>query len=244
MIIGDRRPLRPAHLQVSTWRGDDRTVVVSPRHDVPPPTAAAIRRDLDLLRSRGVEAVVTGALQRRETVAFLDNGFSERERLHLLRHDLTNLKRVDAPMPIRRGSRRDRTAVLDLDARAFDDFWTLDAEGLTDAIRATPSSRFRVLRTRSGPVLGYYVTGTASRRGYLQRLAVDPARQGRGLGRALLSDALRALQHSGARQAFVNTQEGNERALGLYLSHGFVREPDWLSVLGLRFSGNAPQAPT
>ncbi len=44
----------------------------------------------------------------------------------------------------RRARKGDRAAVLELDHRSFDGFWRLDADGLTNAIEATPSSRFRV----------------------------------------------------------------------------------------------------
>jgi GNAT superfamily N-acetyltransferase len=65
----------------------------------------------------------------------------------------------------------------------------------------------------------------------VQRLAVHPAVQGRGIGAALLSDGLRWLRRWGARDALVNTQEGNHRSLRLYQRAGFVLQPDGLAVL-------------
>lgn len=231
MAVDDRRRHLPGALRVSTWRGDQRVAVLSPAPDRPTPTAAEIVSELGSLRSHGVERVVTSALHQHEVAPFLDGGFVEHERLHLLRHDLITLP---APGPItttRRGWRRDRRAVLDLDARAFDEFWTLDARGLDDAINATPTSRFRVLRPKGAEIAGYAVTGVSGRRGYLQRLAVDPAHQGRGLARTLVADSLTWLRRSGADHALVNTQLHNERALDLYRRCGFVPEPDWLTVL-------------
>ena len=202
----------------------------SPAPDRPIPSAATVAGELDALRRLGVERVVTSALHRHELGPFEDNGFVEQERLHLLRHDLIELPPLDPAVPIRRGWRRDRAEVLTLDERAFDDFWTLDRRGLDDAIRATPASRFRVVRL-DRRIVGYSVTGMAGSRGYLQRLAVDPDDHGRGLGRALVAESLRWLQRSGARHTLVNTQFENERALHLYRSCGFVAEPDWLTVL-------------
>ena len=63
---------------------------------------------------------------------------------------------------------------------SFDGFWRLDADGLTNAIDATPSSRFRVVEGDAG-LLAYAVTGRAGHHGYLQRLAVASRRAPRGI---------------------------------------------------------------
>ena len=66
----------------------------------------------------------------------------------------------------------------------------------------------------------------------MQRLAVDPAAQGRGLGRALVIDALAWLTTKGAVEVLVNTQEVNARALRLYVDLGFEELAERLLVLG------------
>ena len=101
-------------------------------------------------------------------------------------------------------------AVLELDHRSFDGFWRLDADGLTNAIEATPSSRFRVAEG-ADRLLAYAVTGRAGQHGYLQRLAVDPSVRREGYGRAIVLDGLRWLRRHGATQALVNTQCDNAR---------------------------------
>jgi hypothetical protein len=88
------------------------------------------------------------------------------------------------------------------------------------------------------------VCGRAGHRGYVQRLAVDPSAQGRGVGAGLLIDGLRWLRRWGARDALVNTQEGNARSLRLYQRSGFVLQPEGLAVLHLDLTPHAPgQAP-
>jgi GNAT superfamily N-acetyltransferase len=85
---------------------------------------------------------------------------------------------------------------------------------------------------RAAPgIVGYAVCGRAGHRGYVQRLAVAPSYQGRGVGAALLGDGLRWLRRWGARDALVNTQEDNDRSLRLYLRSGFVLQTDDLAVL-------------
>jgi len=181
-----------------------------------------------VLAERGYREAVTAALGAAESRGFITAGFTVREHLHLLAHDMRGL---GAPpgASLRRGRRSDRGAALAVDAAAFDAFWCLDEAGLDEAIAATPSSRFRV--ADEGRVLGYAVTGRAGDRGFLQRLAVTPTEEGRGLGAALALDGLRWLQRRGVVHTVVNTQERNTRALALYERLGFHREPGGLAVL-------------
>jgi ribosomal protein S18 acetylase RimI-like enzyme len=123
--------------------------------------------------------------------------------------------------------------VLEVDGAAFSEFWRLDEGGLDEALSATPTSRFRVALRDGVPegIGGYAIVGRAGRRGFLQRLAVDPAVQGGGLGRALVLDGLAWLRRRGAERVVVNTQEANERALQLYERLGFRRQAGGLAVL-------------
>ncbi|QXC59838.1 GNAT family N-acetyltransferase [Aquihabitans sp. G128] len=229
---GDRRAL-----QVSTWRGDQRIAVLSPAPERPGPGIDTVAAEVHALRLAGFRRVLTGALHQAELGPFLANGFEEHERLHLLRHELLVIPDAPEAVRLRRGWRRDQPAVLDIDHRAFDAFWALDRRGLDDAVRATPVSRFRVSTDGRGPITGYAVTGRAADRGYLQRLAVDPAHHRAGIGRALVADCLTWLRRSGARAAVVNTQERNAGALALYRDCGFVPEPAGLTVLTLDLGG-------
>ncbi|HEX2578526.1 MAG TPA: GNAT family N-acetyltransferase [Aquihabitans sp.] len=243
MAIDDRRRAHRRALQVSAWRGHDDIAVVTPAPEQPPPTAGRIAAEVHHLQDGGVRRVLTGALHQSELGPFLANGFVEHERLHLLRHDLRRLPDVSSPVRLRRAWARDQAAVLDVDARAFDPFWALDGRGLDDAIRATPASRYRVAGGRGEPLCGYAVTGRAADRGYLQRLAVDPARHRTGIGRALVADSLSWLRRTGARAAVVNTQERNGPALELYRACGFVDEPVGLTVLVLDLASPPPPPP-
>src|SRR5690606_13829296 len=91
MAVDDRRRVTWRSLNVSTWRGDDRTVVINPNTNRPAPTAETIVEMLDDLRRQGRRRVLTGALHQHETGAFTEVGFTVHERLHLLHHDLLDL---------------------------------------------------------------------------------------------------------------------------------------------------------
>jgi ribosomal protein S18 acetylase RimI-like enzyme len=217
-------------LRVVPWRGDPRTAHVTPTRGQP--TTTSVQRLVEDLTASGVATVLTGALPATEQQAFLEAGFEEHERLHLLVRTLDHLPEAP-PAALRRGHPSDRPEVLDVDGAAFPPFWRLDEPGLSDALAATPSTRFRVAvdRTGSGAVVGYAVTGRAGPRGYLQRLAVRPAQQRAGLGAALVVDGLRWLRRWGTKEVLVNTQEGNEPAVRLYEALGFRLQPSGLAVL-------------
>jgi ribosomal protein S18 acetylase RimI-like enzyme len=215
-------------LRVGPWRGDRSVAFVTPLGDARPPTASIVEQACAVLARRGYVRVLTGALAGREQAGFLAAGFAPHEELHLLAHDLHDLP--DPPdVPIRRGWTVDRPAALGVDASAFPPFWRLDRDGLREAMRATPVARFRV--GTDGGVVAYAITGRAGDRGYVQRLAVRPEHAGRGFGAALVVDGLRWLREARAREAVVNTQTDNARALALYERLGFRRQPAGLVVL-------------
>lgn len=66
-------------------------------------------------------------------------------------------------------------------------------------------------------------------------LAVDPAVQGRGVGRALVSACLDRARELGLRGLVLSTPAQNSRAHDLYERMGFVRDPlrDWTPVPGV-----------
>jgi ribosomal protein S18 acetylase RimI-like enzyme len=216
-------------LRAGAWRGDDRVAYIAPHPAGPPPTTDAVRRSCEVLAARGFGEVVTAALGPAESHGFLTAGFTIRERLHLLAHDMRAIPALPPGVALRRGRRTDRGAALAVDASAFDAFWRLDGAGLDEAITATPSSRFRV--TAGERIVGYAVTGRAGDRGFLQRLAVEPAHEGHGYGATLVLDALRWLDRRGVVRTVVNTQERNGRALALYERLGFRLQPGGLAVL-------------
>ncbi len=214
--------------RVAAWHGRPDVASLALRGaDAPSPRT--LRRLLDRLRDAGYREVVTNALPPGASLPFVDIGFAVRGRLHMLVHDLEEL-----PPPsdrTRKATRRDRDAILAVDAAAFDDFWQFDATALHEATRATPRTHVRVA-PQDDELCGYGLFGRAATTGYVQRLAVAAGAQGGGYGRALLTDGLQWLRAQGATRAFVNTQEHNARALDLYVRAGFSQLPVGLCVLG------------
>ncbi len=216
----------PARFRVGPWQGRRDTAQLVPLTPAATLVPDVVDATLQRLRRLDYTRAYTAAVGVPEAQRLTDGGFAEHERLHLLRHDLgpriLRPARRGRRWRLSRGRRRDLTHLLEIDRRAFDDFWSLDELAFGEALEATPTSRLRVARAPR-PV-GYAITGRAGEIGYLQRLAVDPPAQGRGVGSALVADALRWVARRGARVAYVNTQRDNTRALALYERLGFGRD--------------------
>ena len=177
--------------------------------------------------------VVTTALSSAEQAPFLAAGFTPRESLYLLKHDLENLVRPTGPCAIRNGKRSDLDRVLEIDHQGFDDFWAFDRDALTAARRATPRHRY-VVATLDQRVVGYAVSGHAGMTSFLQRLGVAADVRRQGIGSQLILDALLWAQRVSALAMFVNTQEINTTALQVYENHGFGLDDERLTVLEWR----------
>ncbi|MBW8827488.1 MAG: GNAT family N-acetyltransferase [Acidobacteria bacterium] len=225
-------------VRVGPWRGSDQVGLITPMGGAAAASEAIVQKACRTLVAGGYIEMLTGALAADERRGFIDAGFELRDELVLLAHDLAAIPEAP-PASIRRGRRGDRARALAVDGRAFPPFWRLDTEGFDEAVAATPVARFRVA-TVGREVVGYAVTGRAGHHGYLQRLAVDPDRTGRGLGRALVADALNWLRHRQCTLAVVNTQVGNDRAVTLYEGMGFRRQPSGLVVLGRQLDARQP----
>src|SRR5437763_6167825 len=93
-----------------------------------------------------------------------------------------------------------------------------------------PPSVLLVAIEDTGRVVGYAAAHPED--GELNLLFVHPEHGGRGIGRLLLDAAEAALREAGCREAFIFTEERNERALAVYAAAGYlpdgqVRESDF-----------------
>lgn len=179
-------------------------------------------------RRRGFAALRTTALFPESRPAFLGAGFVEVDRLALLALDLRTA-RLPRGGGTRRLRRRDLPEASAVDRDAFGDHWGNDTDALDDIGSATPHHRSRAVGR--APILGFAISGRAGRTGYVQRLAVRPDHQGRGVGGRLLIDALSWMARHAVETVLVNTGADNDAALALYRSAGFRPRPDELVVL-------------
>lgn len=156
-------------------------------------------------------------------------GFVEGRRLVMMERDL---RRAPAPPdhPVRRGAAEDWPACAAIDGAAFPIEWRVGHAGLQDAMEATSSSQLLVAEGDGGPA-GFAIVGASYQTSYLQRIAVDPAAQGSGVGTSLIRAAIAWGRRSTGRTMLLNTQPDNHRAAQLYRTEGFVSLPQHLHVL-------------
>lgn len=121
--------------------------------------------------------------------------------------------------------------LLTIDVAAFSPFWRFDAVGLREAIEATTRSTVLIIRDRESLPAAFAIVGFGTAVSYLQRVAVDPRWQGKGMGHSLVRVAARRARDSGARVMLLNTQYDNEGAIALYENEGFVLLPEPLALL-------------
>lgn len=215
-------------VRIGPWRGRPDVASIVPYASRRQIRADLLAESITTAQEAGYASAVTAALAPGEMPPFQDLGFSVDHELHLLVHPLTDLE-PPTRRRLRRAYNRDWDRVISIDQEAFNEFWRFDRTSIEDALHATPSRRFRMVRGTPSP--GYHISGRAGDTGYLQRLAVDPSHQGKGLGSLLLADSLTWMREKGARSAWVNTQVGNDGAVRLYTRHGFRLADYRLAVL-------------
>ena len=194
------------------------------------PTPDDVRRWIDVLRERGYRTVRTGALNRPQALLLEPLGFVELQRLALLEHRSPRDGGTRA-RTTRRLERSEHAAASAVDELAFGRPWALDVSAIEDVRAATRRHRARWIADDGGRVAAYAISGRDARVGFLQRLAVHPAAQRRGLGRALVLDSLSWAARWRIERVLVNTHVHNEPALELYQRSGFHRLDEELTVL-------------
>jgi [ribosomal protein S18]-alanine N-acetyltransferase len=191
--------------------------------------AAFIKDCVDTLLGVGAAPVLSPPLPRSARQAWHDAEFEHYADLALMRR---GLERIGPPDHlVHTGTEDDLDEALRIDTAAFSDFWQFDRTALAEAIDATPRSVLHVVRHSGGGLCGFAVTGVGNSVAYLQRVAVDPASQGRGIGRSLVRTSAMWARREGARAMMLNTPVENLPAIALYESEGFTRLDEPLALL-------------
>jgi len=121
---------------------------------------------------------------------------------------------------IRRMIEADLPDVERTDAASFDPLWQ---NSLVTLHKAFEQSLFATVAENADGIIGYQLSTGSGQRAHLARLAVRSARQGRGVGRALLGDLFARLVNNSVFKLRVNTQSDNAVSLNLYQKMGFIR---------------------
>ena len=174
----------------------------------------------EIARMGGAKVAVI-AIQPWFQMLLTESGFENRQQIVLLewRYQPT-AARETTKLRIRKMTEDDLPEVETIDAASFEPLWQNPLETLQ---RAYAQALYATVVENEDGMIGYQISTGGGQRAHLARLAVHPAVQGKGAGRALLNDLFAHLTSMGILRLSVNTQSDNQASLSLYQRTGFVR---------------------
>jgi ribosomal protein S18 acetylase RimI-like enzyme len=154
-----------------------------------------------------------------------DSGFENHQQIVMLEwryhpSHVSNVSSGQNGIRIRRMIEADLPEVEKTDAASFDPLWQNPLETIH---KAFSQALYATIAENEQGIIGYQLSTGSGQRAHLARLAVHPVVQGRGAGRALLSDLFRYITYAGISRLSVNTQSDNQASLNLYQRMGFLR---------------------
>lgn len=147
------------------------------------------------------------------------SGFDQTEQVVglLWRHgDMSKARKTG--VDIRDMTPGDLDIIARMDQAAFVPLWQNSRMALASAFS---QSAVATVAEISHQVVGYQISTAASQSGHMARLAVLPSHQGKGIGYALVRDALERFTSRGVSTVTVNTQGHNLSSLAVYRKAGF-----------------------
>jgi len=112
----------------------------------------------------------------------------------------------------------DFPALVALDEAAFDPLWHNASQTFAHALRNLPYFEVAEL---AGQTVGYLFSNRQGNIGHLNRVAVHPDYQGRGIGARLLAEAIEFFRTEKVKVVTLNTQKDNAVSQSLYRRFGF-----------------------
>lgn len=181
-----------------------------------------------LSRRKGLGSVLSPLVGPAEARSYERAGMVPCRHVRQMRRRSSGIPEPDPRWQVECGGPERLQDALSIESESFDDFWRLDEPHLADdlAVRRTT-----FVCDPQGVALAYALSSLHGDVGSLGRLAVRPGASGKGIGRALVREAVADLQRRGAREVVLNTQAENVAATRLYRSEGFRETPERLVML-------------
>jgi ribosomal protein S18 acetylase RimI-like enzyme len=103
-----------------------------------------------------------------------------------------------------------------------------DREGIAQFLLRNPGlSR---VATHGSAIVGVALCGHDGRRGHIYHLAVDPAYQGRGLGKRLLDECLEGLRRAGLKRVIIMVADDNPSGREFWKRSGYEEIPGAIAM--------------
>jgi [ribosomal protein S18]-alanine N-acetyltransferase len=119
---------------------------------------------------------------------------------------------------VRPASPSDVSAIVDIDAAAFDPIWHEEQPILA---RSLQRNAYTIVAEMRGQVIGFSIGTSRAEHGHIGRLAVHPRYHGQGVGTRLLAESITRLRQIRVRYITLNTQFDNWTSRRLYERFGF-----------------------
>ncbi|PYI47448.1 MAG: GNAT family N-acetyltransferase [Verrucomicrobia bacterium] len=98
-----------------------------------------------------------------------------------------------------------------------------DRKGIAEFLARNP--RLSRVAMDGSAIVGVALCGHDGRRGHIYHLAVDPAYQGRGLGKRLLDECLDGLRRVGTQRVIILVASDNQRGSAFWKHRGWEEIP-------------------
>ena len=98
-----------------------------------------------------------------------------------------------------------------------------DRKGIAEFLARNP--RLSRVAMDGSAIVGVALCGHDGRRGHIYHLAVDPAYQGRGLGKRLLDECLDGLRRAGVQRVIILVAGDNRRGAEFWKRYGWEEIP-------------------
>lgn len=150
-----------------------------------------------------------------------ENNFEHVNNVISLASDDVDIAKLPKPKPtyIRTMEIEDLAEVADLDKEAFEPLWSNSGSLLSLALE---QSIYATVSYDEKGITGYQISTPTQYGSHLGRLAVHPRAQGQGIGYALLHDLQKHFRNEVGFRLSVNTQDDNNKSIGLYKKAGFL----------------------
>lgn len=124
-------------------------------------------------------------------------------------------------MTIRRMTFDDIAALVQIENQCFSDAWS---EKMISELADSAWDEVWVQEDENGDLTGYINFRFIAGEGELMRIAVLPKARGRGYSRKLMDVMVKSASRNAVSDITLEVRAGNEPAIGLYKSCGFVSE--------------------